>query len=155
MRDWHAVKCSINVRNLFSSGNWGLARLSNFSKLHSYVSDGVGILAYHLEHRVNSHHLLCRIETGMTGLWCGYGDELGFRIEDINVGWGREVQEAIGHESGPQEGSWPEESLFPKSSQSLCKFTVISGVLPNCQVSGRWCLIKLFDHDNCKFFKWF
>ena len=35
----------------------------------------------------------------MTGLGCGYGDELGFRIEDINVGWGREVQEAAGHMS--------------------------------------------------------
>ena len=35
----------------------------------------------------------------MIGLWCGYGDEFSFRTEDINVGWEREVLEAVGHMS--------------------------------------------------------
>ena len=54
-----------------------------------------------MEHRVYSCQLLNKllIETvrRLIGLGCGYGDDFSFRTEDINVGWEREVLEAVGH----------------------------------------------------------
>lgn len=94
------------------------------------MSDGVGILAHKLKHRVWSLYLVHKIEITQrrTGLRCGYDDELGFGNGDLN-GMGRGGPgRSWTHGSGSQEGL---DQRSPCSSLRVCEITVMNSALPN------------------------